>query len=89
MGEKTEGIVRRKYGDSKHVSHGDEDKEVFHAGACFQGMSGHAVGGHAVSEISKKPYDSARFFLFLFLFFFHNQTFFQRVNSMSFKSWNT
>ena len=86
VGEKTEGIVRWKYRNTEHVSHGDEDKEVLHAGACLQSMSGHAVRGHTVSEISKKPYDPASFFLLFFLFFlffFHNQTFFEILGSLN------
>ncbi len=85
MGEKTEGVIRWKYGDAEHVSHSNKNKKMLHARACFQGMSCHAMGGHPVSKISKKPYNPARFFLLLFLFFFHSQTFFQRVNSVSFR----
>ena len=70
MGEKTEGIVGWKYGNTKHVPHGDEDKEVLHAGACLQGVSCHAMGGHAIGKILQKPNNLSPNALFVLLWRF-------------------
>ena len=48
--------------------HGDEDKEVLHAGARLEGMPCHSMGCHSIGEFLDKSDNASGFLLLAFLF---------------------